>query len=297
MKNLLLTGALALTASFLSFTFSSCQENVDSEKSATEEKTNLFKDGGAQVEISTELGVMVVRLYDETPKHKENFLKLAREGFYDGTLFHRVMAKFMIQGGDPKSREAGPEENLGSGGPGYTIDAEFVSGLIHKKGALAAARTPDHVNPTRASSGSQFYIVQGDLVTRETVLNMQNQRKDQRRKKLFQQVLMMPEQKENLELYKKFYEAQDEQGHLDMVEKLAPLLDSLLTAMGSFSYTEEQLNAYATIGGAPNLDEDYTVFGEIVSGMDVLDKIAAVQTGNADRPTKDITMKVRIISE
>lgn len=191
------------------------------------------------VEISTDFGTMKFKLYNETPQHRDNFIKLAKEGFYNGTLFHRVIKDFMIQGGDPQSRNAAPDVMLGNGGPGYTIPAEFNSKLIHKKGALAAARLGDQVNPQKASSGSQFYIVQGKPLT-AAELNMMAARK-------------------------------------------------------KITYTTEQIKTYETEGGTPFLDMDYTVFGEMISGMDVLEKIAAVATNPQNRPLQDVKMTVKVI--
>lgn len=191
------------------------------------------------VKIETSYGDMVVKLYNETPLHRDNFIKLVKEGTYDGLIFHRVINQFMIQGGDPKSRDAKPGQMLGDGELGYTIPAEFVPGLIHKKGALAAARQGDQVNPQKASSSCQFYIVQGTT-----------------------------------------WDA----NRLKMVEQ----------RMGK-SYTAEEAEVYATVGGTPFLDGDYTVFGEVVEGMEVIDKIAAVPCGPMDRPIEDVKMKMSII--
>lgn len=191
------------------------------------------------VKIETSYGDMVVKLYNETPLHRDNFIKLVKEGTYDGLIFHRVINQFMIQGGDPKSRDAKPGQMLGDGELGYTIPAEFVPGLIHKKGALAAARQGDQVNPQKASSSCQFYIVQGTT-----------------------------------------WDA----NRLKMVEQ----------RMGK-SYTAEESEVYATVGGTPFLDGDYTVFGEVVEGMEVIDKIAAVPCGPMDRPIEDVKMKMSII--
>jgi cyclophilin family peptidyl-prolyl cis-trans isomerase len=189
--------------------------------------------------IHTEYGDMKGILYNQTPKHRDNFVKLAKEGYFDGLLFHRVISGFMIQGGDPESKNAKPGQQLGSGGPGYTIPAEINPALIHKKGALAAARLPDEVNPAKASSGSQFYIVEG----------------------------------------KKYTAAQ---------------LDAF-AQRGGMKYTDEQKKVYETLGGTPFLDGQYTVFGEITDGLDVIDKIAAVQKGQGDRPVQDVKMTVKII--
>ncbi len=191
------------------------------------------------VEIETNYGSMLFELYDATPQHRDNFIKLAEEGFYDSLLFHRVINNFMIQGGDPKSRNAKPGEQLGSGGPGYTIPAEFVDSLVHVKGALAAARQGDQVNPQKRSSGSQFYIVHGQPTTRAT---------------------------------------------LDQFE-----------ARKGFRYGQAQRDAYTELGGTPFLDQDYTVFGKLIDGMEVLDAIAKVQTAPGDRPLEDVIMKVRVI--
>jgi peptidyl-prolyl cis-trans isomerase B (cyclophilin B) len=189
--------------------------------------------------ISTEFGDMKVKLYDETPLHQENFIKLAKDGFYNGTIFHRVIREFMVQGGDPESKNAQAGAPLGSGGPGYTIPAELKAEFFHKKGALAAARLGDQMNPGKASSGSQFYIVQGKTYTNE-------------------QLTMF-------------------EGRL------------------GFKFSAEQRTAYTTVGGTPFLDRQYTVFGEIVEGLDVIDKIAGVPCDGRDRPNKDIKMTVKLV--
>lgn len=189
--------------------------------------------------ISTSFGDMKIKLYNETPQHRDNFIKLAKSGFYDGLLFHRVIKQFMIQGGDPNSKNAAPGQPLGSGGPGYTVPAEFNPALFHKKGALSAARLGDQMNPQRASSGSQFYIVQG--------------------KPASDQELAMTESRLGIK------------------------------------YTEEQKNIYKTLGGTPFLDQNYTVFGEVVEGLDIIDKIAAVATAPGDRPYEDVRFTVKVI--
>lgn len=188
--------------------------------------------------IETDMGNMTVKLYNETPQHRDNFLKLVNEGFYDGLLFHRVIKNFMIQGGDPESKDAKPGQMLGNGTLGYYVPAEFVNGIIHKKGALAAARDN---NPQKASSSCQFYIVQGNV--------------------------------------------------WDSVR-----LDQLAPRMGK-TFSSYQKEVYATVGGTPHLDGDYTVFGEVVEGLDVIDKIASVLTGPADRPVQDVKMRMREIEK
>ena len=198
---------------------------------------------GERVLIHTEYGDMIVELYDKTPIHKENFLKLAGSGFYDSTLFHRVINGFMIQGGDPDSKGAPAGMRLGNGGPDYTLEAEFDTTLIHKKGALAAARKGDGVNPEQRSSGSQFYIVQGKIFNDEG---------------------------------------------LDRME------EHIAESNPGFSYTEEQREIYKTIGGTPHLDMAYTVFGQVVEGVNVIDSIAAVRT-RGSRPVEDVIMTMERI--
>ncbi len=188
--------------------------------------------------IETEYGNMTVELYNSTPIHRDNFIKLANEGFYDDLLFHRVINNFMIQGGDPESRNAPPNKRLGGGGPGYQLDAEI--GALHYKGALSAARQGDAVNPQKKSSGSQFYIVHGQKLSDDQIQAMSQQ--------------------------------------------------------NGMAYTPEQSEKYKTIGGTPFLDNNYTVFGRVIEGLEVIDKIATVQTAPGDRPVQDVKMKVSIIN-
>lgn len=195
------------------------------------------QEGPTYALIETDYGNMKVELYDSTPLHKENFIKLANEGFYDDLLFHRVIEGFMIQGGDPESKGVEKGKALGSGGPGYKIDAEI--GAPHFKGTLAAARQGGPINPEKKSSGSQFYIVQG----------------------------------------KAYNESQ---------------LRGIASSKG-ITYNEAQIKKYEEVGGTPQLDMDYTVFGEVVEGLDVIDKIAAVPTAPGDRPIEDVKMKIRIL--
>lgn len=193
-----------------------------------------------KVKVITPFGTMVIRLYDQTPKHRDNFLKLSRQHFYDSTLFHRVIRKFMIQGGDPDSKRAKPGAPLGEGDVGYTIPPEFQLDLFHRKGALAAARDD---NPTKASSGCQFYIVQGKVFNDE---------------------------------------------ELDKLEK---------TRLGGRKIPVDQREIYKTEGGSPHLDQNYTVFGQVIKGMEVIDKIAAVKTDSLNRPLENVPMKIRVIKK
>ncbi len=197
-----------------------------------------------RVEVRTTLGTMVVELYNETPQHRDNFLKLAGQHFYDSLIFHRVIPGFMVQGGDPDSKRAAAGMPLGMGGPGYTVPAEILPGLYHTKGALAAARQGDQVNPTKASSGSQFYIVQG-----------------------------------------RTYQPQE----MDMIARRNASMGTPVT------YDDAAKARYANVGGAPHLDGAYTVFGEVVEGLDVMDKIAAVQRDARDRPAEDIRMWIKVL--
>lgn len=191
------------------------------------------------IRLETTYGNMLIELYDDTPLHRENFVKLAEEEFFNDLLFHRVINGFMIQGGDPESKEAKPGSRLGMGGPGYQVDAEFDESHVHLKGAIAAARTGGPMNPQKRSSGSQFYIVQGSPVDDRV---------------------------------------------LDLVE-----------ARNGISYSPEQREQYKELGGTPQLDMEYTVFGRVVEGLDVIDKIAAVRTNGADRPDEDVRMKVIVV--
>lgn len=191
------------------------------------------------IKIETSLGDMLVRLYDETPGHRDNMIKLIEEGFYKNQLFHRVIKDFMIQGGDPHSVGAEKGQRLGSGGPGYTIPAEFNEALVHKKGALAAARKGDQFNPEKASNGSQFYLVQGQVLTPEQI--------------------------------------------------------NILAQRGVSTFTEETTEIYTTLGGTPHLDGAYTIFGEVVEGLEVLDLIAALPCDAYNRPEEDVIFTISIV--
>jgi peptidyl-prolyl cis-trans isomerase B (cyclophilin B) len=220
MKRHLIINALLL------FVFVSCAQNNEDPIEHT-------------IVIETSLGDMEVLLYNDTPLHRDNILKLTEEGFYDGHLFHRVINNFMIQGGDPHSVNAPQGLRLGTGGPGYTIPEEIMDNHFHKKGVLAAARKGDNVNPDKESSGSQFYIVQGQIFSEEQLAMLQNS--GNRR-----------------------------------------------------PFSKEQIEAYTTIGGTPHLDGGYTIFGEVIKGIEVLDSIASVATDNYDRPLEDVVFSIRL---
>lgn len=243
----------------------------------------------SHVLVKTEFGEIKIKLYDDTPKHKENFIKLVNEGFYDDLLFHRVINGFMVQGGDPKSKDAKPGDMLGSGGPGYTIPAEINPKHFHKKGALATARQPNSSNPEKNSSGSQFYIVQGRVFRPGELDTMVFSINGQR------QEIMMREQ---FNLEKSKFDAirgqNDPAGFNMLLAELREKVDSMYKAGPQFDLTAEQREIYTTIGGYPSLDGEYTVFGEVVEGLDVVDKIAAVQVNKANRPLEDVRMKIEI---
>lgn len=244
------------------------------------------------VTIKTGYGDMVAILYDETPKHKENFIKLAKEHYFDGLLFHRIIQGFMIQGGDPNSKNAKPGERLGTGGPGYTIDAEFNPKFYHEKGALSAARMGDQVNPTKASSGSQFYIVQGTVYQEE---NLEELKIDGEKLNMaFQQMFQKPENKAIYDSLGQLYRSGDAQGYQDMIKSLIPRAEKETGIKIQKDIPDSMIKAYTTVGGAPHLDGQYTVFGKVIKGLEVIDKIAALPKDMADRPTEDVFMTVTV---
>ena len=259
--------------------------------SAQEASKSPLAPAESMVLISTEFGNMKVKLYNETPKSRDNFIKLVREGFYDSLLFHRVIKGFMIQGGDPQSKNAAPGVMLGNGDVGYTIPAEFNDSLIHKKGALCAARTE---NPEKAGSACQFYIVQGQKKTDAELDQLeQNINNGSRMQGAFQKIINEPS---NAALKETFVRMQ-QTGQRDSLNTLIQTtIQPLINAnMKPFKYSPSQREAYKTIGGTPQLDQGYTVFGEVVEGMDVIDKIAAVPIASADRPATDVRMKITLI--
>ena len=234
------------------------------------------------VKIETTAGDIKVKLYNETPKHRDNFIKLVKDGVYEGTLFHRVIKDFMIQAGDPDSKNAPKGKMLGAGDVGYTVPAEFVyPKYFHKKGALSAARQGDNVNPKKESSGCQFYIVTGKVYNDSTLLGMESQMNENKINVIFNKLA----QKHMKEIYK-MRKANDENGLYDLQEKLFAEAQELSAKEPEFHFTPEQIEAYTTVGGTPHLDGEYTVFGEVVEGMDVVDKIQKVKTDRSDRPKK-----------
>lgn len=242
-----------------------------------------------KVRIQTTLGDITVRLYDETPLHRDNFVKLAKEGYYDGTLFHRVIKDFMIQGGDPDSKGAPAGKMLGVGGPDYTIEAEIKSGLYHKRGALAAARQGDEVNPERRSSGSQFYIVWGQVYNEGQLRQFSKQMEMQQMQAVFNALA-----KEHHDEIMQMRRERNRAGLQELQEKLAAEAEAQVKAQGA-GMTDEQRAIYSTVGGTPHLDGQYTVFGEVEEGMDVVEMIQQAATARGDRPVDDIEMRVMVI--
>ncbi len=239
------------------------------------------------VTLQTTMGDITFRLYNETPLHRDNFIKLAKEDFFNGVLFHRVIRNFMVQTGDPDSKQAQKGALLGNGGPGYTVPAEIRPGLFHKRGAVAAARLGDVQNPEKASSGSQFYIVQGkkfsdaelDQAEKRIDVMMRNAVYYHFIKKLTNEAAASGKAPDQASIQQEaMLEATDSIG------KIAP-----------YHFSQEQREIYKNIGGAPHLDGNYTVFGEVTEGMDVVDRIAAVPVDQNDRPFEDIRiLKVKI---
>lgn len=240
-----------------------------------------------RLKIETSAGDIIVKLYNETPKHRDNFIKLAKEGTYEGTLFHRVIKDFMIQAGDPESKGAPKGKMLGSGDVGYTVPAEFVyPQYFHKKGALSAARQGDEVNPNKESSGCQFYIVTGKVYSDSTLLGMEQQMNQMRLNNAFNALA----QKRMKEIYK-LRKAGDQEGLMNLQDTLIAQAEAQVAGEPEFRFTPEQVKAYTTVGGTPHLDGSYTVFGEVLEGMDVVDSIQKVKTDRSDRPEEDVVIK------
>jgi peptidyl-prolyl cis-trans isomerase B (cyclophilin B) len=261
----------ALLVAFL-LIFSSCAQNKDQ-----------------VITIKTKYGDMVAILYDETPKHKANFIKLAKEHYFDSLLFHRVIEGFMIQGGDPDSKNATPGQHLGTGGPTYTIDAEFNPKFFHEKGAFSAARMSDAQNPSKASSGSQFYIVQGKKWTEDEL------KFDQMKFNMaMQQYFQNPVNKPAYDSLFATYQSGDVNRYDSLLKKLRPRVEKETGIKTEKDVSPEVVKIYSTVGGAPHLDGQYTVFGKVIKGLEVIDKIAAQPKDESDRPIEDIRMMVTV---
>lgn len=243
--------------------------------------------------INTSYGDIKIRLYNETPLHRDNFVKLVNDHYFDSLLFHRVIEGFMIQGGDPDSRHAPSGTFLGEGGPSYTIPAEFNPRLFHKKGVLAAAREGDLENPSQASSASQFYIVQGRVFT-DSLLTVQAMRIT--RSKLFNRIINQPENAELLVKYKQYVKKELTDSVKYVNDLIKKKVDAELPSAAPYQFSKEQIEIYTTLGGAPHLDNSYTIFGEVYEGLEVVDKVAAQKVDKNARPMEDIRiLKISII--
>lgn len=243
-------------------------------------------DNETKVLIKTTVGDITIKLYNETPQHRDNFIKLVEEHYYDSILFHRVIKDFMVQAGDPESKNAEKGVQLGAGGPGYTIPAEFVyPKYFHKRGALSAARQADQVNPERKSSGSQFYIVTGKTYNKYELQDLEKQLRQKQGQGIFDRLVA-----QNMDSIMKMQMAGDNDGIMKLQEELNAKTNEIFNEQGPFKFTEEQVDAYMSEGGTPFLDNDYTVFGEVIDGMKAVYKIEQAGTDMNDRPRKDISI-------
>lgn len=267
---------LLICLAFIALTACSAGSKKQTNHHMENEKRTLVK-------LETTMGNITVALYNETPKHRDNFIKLVKEGVYDSTLFHRVIKRFMIQAGDPDSKNASDTAMLGSGDVGYTIPAEFNPKFFHKKGVLAAARQGDDVNPEKASSGCQFYIVTGRKFTEPQLLGMENKINEQHEEALFDSLA-----RQHMKEIYKMRKAGDNAGLLELQDTLEAQARELADKEEKFRFTPEQIKAYSTVGGAPHLDGSYTVFGEVTEGMEVVENIEIAKTNRADRPVENI---------
>lgn len=268
-----------------------CAFTLFAARPKTKNHTKMTQPAPATVLMRTNLGDITIRLYDDTPQHTANFLKLAKEGYYDGTLFHRVIKDFMIQGGDPDSRNAKPGQPLGMGDPSYTVPAEFVyPKYFHKRGALAAARQGDNVNPEKASSGSQFYIVTGKVYTPGQLDQMEVRLKHQQMQQIFDSLA-----RENRDSIMALRRNRDQAGLQQLQDSLVKQTEAI-AAQNPATFTPQQREAYTTVGGTPHLDGSYTVFGEVIKGMEVVDSIQKVATDGSDRPKEDVkVLEVKVL--
>ncbi len=248
--------------------------------------------------ISTAYGNMKLKLFNETPLHRDNFIRLVKQGFYDSLLFHRVINHFMIQGGDPDSRSANDTAALGNGDVGYWIPAEFNRRIYHKKGMLAAAREDEEVNPDKESSGSQFYIVMGKTYDSAALRKAEIRVNKNIVQKINYNVAFSGKSKQLREYYMRLI-TEEKTDSLKYARRqlIDPVSIEEYKKTPHFTYTAGQMKTYAELGGAPHLDMNYTIFGEVVEGLDVIEKIAALKTDKNDRPKENVRMKISIIQE
>lgn len=271
---------LKLIVIMMATTLNICTGNGEQHASAQEQETKVL--------VKTTAGDFTIKLYNETPAHRDNFIKLVEEKFYDNILFHRVIRDFMVQAGDPESKDAPKFSQLGTGGPGYNIPAEFVyPRYFHKRGALSAARQADQVNPERESSGSQFYVVTGKRYTMNELRDMEEKMNENEAQSQFDRLCA-----QNRDTIFALQHSEDMDGLMKLQNELIAKTEEIMKEKGDFQFTPEQLSAYTSEGGTPFLDNQYTVFGEVIDGMKVIDKIEKVSTDVNNRPVKD----VRILS-
>ncbi len=247
---------------------------------------NSGKDDSRLVKISTEKGDIIVKLYNYTPKHRDNFIKLTQEKFFDGQIFHRVIDNFVVQGGDPKTKHSVPDTLYGNDDSGYLIDAEIIDTIIHKRGAVGMAREGDDINPDKKSSGSQFYLVKGKILNDQQLDELERKRDLQNKSKLYKKIF-------NEKLI-----AQANSGKVDTLSialDMSVSFDSIWEKYPRFKFSEKQRKVYKSNGGIPHLDGNYTVFGEIIQGIEIVDEISNVQTDLNDRPVKDVKFSISIV--
>ncbi|MBR9998690.1 MAG: peptidylprolyl isomerase [Cyclobacteriaceae bacterium] len=242
--------------------------------------------------IRTKLGDMKMVLYDQTPVHKKNFIKLTEKGFYDSLIFHRVINGFMIQSGNPESKGSMPNGRLGNGGPGYNLPSEFITDIIHEKGAVAAARQGDNQNPKKESSGSQFYIVQGKIWTekelRDSRINFDELYK------YFENLIERASYKHVQDRVRVLQHEQKVEDLQDLIISMKDTIEMEYDVELDLPLTEQQIETYTTVGGTPHLDGSYTVFGKVIDGLEIIDKIASVPTGPNDRPAENIILTIEM---
>lgn len=292
MRRILTIAALVLLALAAAYQVADARSNKTARANRTTKnartnhhpfKMNKNTPADVLVEITTSLGNITIRLYGDTPRHRDNFVKLVNDHTYDGTLFHRVINEFMIQAGDPDSKNAPAGKMLGSGDLGYELDAEILYPKhFHKRGAIAAARTSDSVNPMKRSSGCQFYIVTGRKFNDAQLTQMERQLQHRQMQAIFDRLA-----RENRDTIMALRRNRDQAGLSALQDSLAWQTEAE-AAKSPVKFTAEQRQAYTTVGGAPHLDGDYTVYGEVVSGMEVVDKIEKVETDSNDRPKQDV---------
>lgn len=246
---------------------------------------------GPVVLIKTRFGDMKVVLYNETPLHRDNFMKLTKEGVFDSLLFHRVIKGFMVQGGDPQSKRATKDQMLGDGDLNYTVPAEIRPGIIHKKGVIAAARNGDEENPERRSSATQFYLAQGKVYKLDDIPSIELNLNSRATESLFLKL-----KSEKIDTLMLFQMARNKEGYDKLLEKLKQKATSQIDK-NPVRLTKQQIETYTTLGGIPHLDGSYTVFGEVIEGIAVIDSIAAQPTGANDRPLENLRMKVVVVKE